>query len=289
MIFDRSRLTIRSAADRKSRVRFLERPGTTNVATIDSDEFRRVVAWLRERSGPKIWFLGGHVIKANLSIYLGNLMQMGLIDHIALNGAGLVHDWELNRIGHTSENVEEAIKDGSFGLWSEIGELNDLIVRAAKDGLGIGAAACAAVTDGVLGAASALGIPVTVHVAIGQDVFFEHPNCNGSAWGAAGYHDFLAFADAVENLQGGILLSFGSAVAAPEIFLKSLAMARNVRAGKPDDLAIAVFDCVKPPSDPDDCYFNRPAKTLLGRITNNAAFVHARHEDSIPAIWKEFA
>jgi hypothetical protein len=294
MLFDRSRLTICSAADRPSRVHAKDAlQGLVGVPTFASDSFARVAQWLRTRKGPKVWFLGGHVIKANVQWYLQELLKHGFIDHLAMNGAALVHDWELAKLGHTSEHVPTAIFDGSFGLWSEIGQINDVIHQewlvGQRNGIGWGIGH--AERNGVIGCAYDLSmntghrIATTVHVGIGQDVFFEHPNCDGAAWGEQGYIDFLKFAHTVERLEGGTFLCFGSAVCAPEIFLKALAMARNAN-GKPHDIAVAVFDCVPLPTDPEVLYFHRGAKNLLSRVASQSQFVLGKHEETIPNLWK---
>lgn len=286
--FDRSRLTVRPATGRKSSVRLADAPkGPGGVpAWAEPEGFAAAVRWLRERPGPRLWFLGGHVFKANVGWYLRGLLRGGWVGHLAVTGAGLVHDWELSHLGHTGEDVPAAIRDGSFGMWEEIGRLNEAVSRGWL-GLRRGAAASAAAYScGVLAAAAAAGVPATAHVAVGQDVFFQHPNCDGAAWGGASYADFLTLAAAVAGMQGGTYLSFGSAVASPEVFLKALAMARNAGGGRPDDIAVAVFDRVRPPADLGDRYFHRPAKTLLGRVAAQSVFVHGRHEETIPNLWK---
>ena len=296
MIFDRKHLTVRSIADRCSLVFGRDaKSGMQGVpACVAMAKLQAVAECLRNRTGPAIWFIGGHVFKANVGWYLSDLIQCGYVDHIATTGAGLVHQWELSTEGQTSEHVPTAIRDGSFGLWKETGRINELISEAASRGESIGTRArdfyatySSRHSQGPFRAAMDKGIPVTIHVSIGQDVFCEHPNCDGAALGKAGYQDFLEFTQTVSRLQGGVYLSFGSAVASPEIFLKSLAMARNANAGKPNIFSVFVFDCCPLPADPKDAYFNRPCKTLLGRATvgDNVGFVQAKHEESIPNLW----
>ena len=211
------------------------------------------------------------------------LLERGALSHIAMNGAGAIHDYELARIGATTESVARYIRSGEFGLWRETGELNDWIREAADLGLGLGEnvgrrinASDYAYKDlSVFAAAYRLSIPVTVHVGIGYDILHEHPNCDGAAVGEASYRDFLIFAHAVENLEGGVMLSFGSAIMAPEVYLKALAMARNVacREGREiRDFSTAVFDLVPIQGDihrelakTDPGYYFRPHKTILVR------------------------
>jgi hypothetical protein len=199
----------------------------------------------------------------------------------------------LAHLGHTSEDVSTAIVDGSFGMWKEIGSLNQCLIKSEET----------SATERTLGDRfrmwlsefpnSILGecfLPpnpeVTIHHAVGQDVFCQHSNYDATQWGQATYNDFLSLASFIEHMQGGTFLCFGSAVAAPEIFLKALSMARNVNDGKPDDLAVAVFDCVPIPRAAEAAYFNRPAKTLLGRVAKESIFVRGRHEATIPNLWK---
>jgi len=141
-------------------------------------------------------------------------MERGLIDHIALNGAGPIHDWEFALIGASTESVARYIQTGEFGLWAETGRMNDVIRDAAGAGLGLGEAIGRAILDGpfphkdvsILAAATRLGLPATVHVGVGYDILHEHPNCDGAALGATSYRDFLVFTQTVTRLEGGVLL-----------------------------------------------------------------------------------
>src|SRR5437764_300984 len=183
----------------------------------------------------RILMMGAHVLRAGVSRYLIDLMERGFIDHIAMNGAGPIHDWELALIGATTEGVARYVRSGEFGLWCETGQMNDAIAAAPSD-VGLGEALGRAILNGpfrhkdisILAAGVRLGIPVTVHVGIGYDIIHEHPNCDGVTLGRCSYHDFLIFAQSVTRLDGGVLLNFGSAVMGPEVYLKALAMARNV-------------------------------------------------------------
>src|SRR5581483_1753369 len=170
-----------------------------------------------------------------------------------------------------------------FGLWRETGELNDWALQAAACEFGLGENAGRRIAESnyhwkdlsVLAAAWRCSVPVTVHVGIGYDILHEHPNCDGAAFGAASYRDFLIFTRTVERLEGGVMLSFGSAIMAPEIFLKALAMARNVAAQEGREIrrfTTAVFDLVPIHGDfhierskSDPAYYFRPFKTILVR------------------------
>ena len=190
----------------------------------------------RDQGAARILMMGAHVLRAGVSRYLIDLMERGLVTHIAMNGAGPIHDWEFALIGATTESVARYIQTGEFGLWHETGRMNDAIREGAQAGLGLGEALGRAILDGpfphkdvsVLAAGVRLGVPVTVHVGIGYDIIHEHPNCDGAALGQTSYHDFLIFTETVTKLEGGVLLNFGSAVMGPEVYLKALSMARNV-------------------------------------------------------------
>src|SRR5207245_5295502 len=170
--------------------------------------------------------LGPHVVRAGVARHLIDLMERGLVNHLALNGAGPIHDWELASIGATTESVARYIQTGEFGLWQETGLMNDAINQGARNGMGMGEALGRAILDGpfphkevsVLAAAVRLGLPITVHVGIGYDIIHEHPNCDGAALGATSYRDFLIFAQSVRQLESGVLVNFGSAVMGTEVY-----------------------------------------------------------------------
>src|SRR6185503_13052541 len=211
-------------------------PPLDERAMNDITEIGRRMAAARERGAAILLLMGAHVIRAGVARQLIDLMERGLISHIGMNGAGVIHDYELARIGATTESVARYIRTGEFGLWRETGELNEWVIEAAALGLGLGENAGRRIETSdyphkdlsILAAAYRQAVPVTVHVGIGYDILHEHPNCDGAAFGACSYRDFLIFARTVERLESGTLLSFGSAIMAPEVYLKALAMARNV-------------------------------------------------------------
>ncbi|GAG03910.1 unnamed protein product, partial [marine sediment metagenome] len=194
------------------------------------------VAGAHQAGAQVIMMMGAHVIKRGLSRFVVDLIERGIITHVGMNGAGPIHDFELALIGATTESVARYIREGQFGLWEETGRVNEAIKQGARDGLGMGEAVGRMIEEGqfprrkvsILAAGYRLRVPVTVHVGIGYDIIHEHPNCDGAALGETSYRDFLALAHSVANLQGGVLLNFGTAVMGPEVFLKALAMARNV-------------------------------------------------------------
>jgi hypothetical protein len=206
-----------------------------------ADTLRRVVGdILRARSAgrPIIWGLGAHVLKVGLSPVLVDLMERGLITAVALNGAGIVHDFELAVAGHTSEDVAAGLGSGEFGMARETGEeINRAIVEGDAAGLGLGAALGAYLERrapphagiSVLAAAHRLGLPATVHVAVGTDIVHMHPACDPSAVGRTTHLDFRILAGVVSRLGGGgVYLNVGSAVLLPEVFLKAVTLARNL-------------------------------------------------------------
>jgi hypothetical protein len=260
----------------------------------------------RARGAARILMMGAHVLRAGVNRFLIDWIERGVITHIAFNGAGAIHDYELARIGATTESVARYIRSGEFGLWTETGELNNVIVEAAAEGLGLGenvgrhieTSAYPYKDLSVFAAAYRAGVPATVHAGIGYDILHEHPNCDGAAVGAASYRDFLIFAKSVESLEGGVMLSFGSAIMAPEVYLKALAMARNVAHQQErvvKNFTTAVFDMVPiggdihrelPKSDPG--YYFRPHKTILVRTVADGGesfYFCGDHRATLPALW----
>jgi hypothetical protein len=249
--------------------------------------------------------MGAHLLRAGVNRHIADLVRRGYLSHIAMNGAGAIHDYEVARIGATTESVARYIRSGEFGLWRETGDLNSWIAEAAQLGLGLGenVGRRIAASDfphrelSVLAAAYEASVPVTVHAGIGYDILHEHPNCDGASLGEASYRDFLIFARTVENLEGGVVLSFGSAIMAPEVLLKALAMARNVAHQEGRELrrfATAVFDLVPIRGDihheldkSDPGYYFRPHKTLLVRTVADGGesfYFCGDHRATFPAL-----
>jgi hypothetical protein len=210
----------------------------------------------RARRRPVIWGLGAHVVKAGLSPIVIDLMERGLVTAIALNGAGVVHDFEVAVTGRTSEDVEAGLGTGAFGMARETGEeVNRAIVEGDRDGLGLGAAVGRHLSTrrpraryrdaSLLAAAWRLRLPATVHVAIGTDVVHVHPACDPGAVGRASHLDFRILAGEVARLGGGgVYLNVGSAVVLPEVFLKAVTLARNL-GHRVSDFATANLDFIQ--------------------------------------------
>jgi hypothetical protein len=311
--FDRSRLLIKPLAERIHDLKLdrwlgLDDP-TPEFTHPQLDAVARRMRTARGAGAARILMMGAHVIRAGVNRHIIDLMERGAIDHLALNGAGAIHDYELARIGATTESVARYIRSGEFGLWRETGELNDWIREAAELGLGLGENAGRRIAESdyphrelsVLAAAYRLSIPVTVHVGVGYDILHEHPNCDGAALGEASYHDFLIYTRTVERLEGGVMLSFGSAIMAPEVYLKALSMSRNVahQQGRViRSFATAVFDLVPIHGDihavldkSDPGYYFRPHKTILVRTVADGGesyYFCGDHRATLPALRRAY-
>ncbi len=181
--------------------------------------------------------MGAHPIKVGLSPLIVDFMERGIVSAVAMNGAGIIHDFEIAFMGETSEDVAASLKDGSFGMAEETGAfLNRAITRGYDRGQGIGAATGEAILKArlphhrlsILAAGARLGIPVTVHVGIGTDIIHMHPKVDGKALGEGSLKDFRTMTSVVATLGNGVFLNLGSAVILPEVFLKALSLARNL-------------------------------------------------------------
>jgi hypothetical protein len=181
--------------------------------------------------------MGAHPIKVGLSPLIIDFMERGIVSAVAMNGAGIIHDFELAFMGETSEDVASSLKDGSFGMAEETGAfLNRAITKGYDQRQGIGAAVGEAILKArlphhrlsILAAGARLGIPVTVHVGIGTDIIHMHPEVDGKALGEGSLLDFRTLTSVVATLGDGVFLNLGSAVILPEVFLKALSLARNL-------------------------------------------------------------
>ncbi len=307
--FDRSRLLLKPLDNRVHDMTLeyllpLEGPPPAFAHPQLMEVARRIRA-AKERGAARILMMGAHVIKKGVSRYIIDLLERDFLTHLAMNGAGAIHDYELARVGGTTESVARYIRSGEFGLWRETGELNEVICEAAALSLGLGENVGRRIETSdfphkdvsIFASAYRVSIPATVHVGIGYDIIHEHPNCDGGALGAASYRDFLIFAKSVEDLEGGIMLDFGSAIMSPEVYLKALAMARNVahQQGRAiRHFATAVFDLVPiqgdvhhelPKTDPG--YYFRPHKTILVRTVADGGesfYFCGDHRATVPAL-----
>ena len=223
----------------------------------------------RAKKRPLIWGMGAHVLKVGLAPIVIDLMERGFITAIALNGAGIVHDFETAIAGQTSEEVDAVLGSGQFGMAKETGEeINDAMSRGVADGLGLGASVGRYLAErrrtkfrgrSILAAAWRLGVPATVHVAIGTDIVHMHPACDAGAVGRGSHLDFRILAGEVARLGGGgVYLNVGSAVLLPEVFLKAVTLARNL-GHRVKDFTTANFDFIQS-YRPNTNVVHRPTK-----------------------------
>ncbi|HTM56811.1 MAG TPA: hypothetical protein VL123_00185 [Candidatus Udaeobacter sp.] len=264
---DLSRLAVGSVDDRTTRVRIEEfaRPldpaaARTVIASLPDQLAARAlreviarVAAARNGRRPVFALLGAHVVKVGVSPCLIALMERGVITHLAMNGAAAIHDVEIARDGRTSEDVEAGLHAGRFGMVDETGDFMNAAMReGAERDEGLGEAWGRALIESgaphagssLLATASRLGLPATVHVAIGTDTIHHHPNCDGAALGETTLRDFRILAAALSEAHGSVALNFGSAVIMPEVFLKALSVARNLGADL-GDLTTVNFDQIQ--------------------------------------------
>jgi hypothetical protein len=209
-------------------------------------DFLRVIdaiASARKNERAVVVMLGGHVVKTGLAPLLIDLMNRGVITHLAMNGSAAIHDYEIARFGATSEDVARGLVDGTFGMAEETGRgMNEAFTIGMKSGWGMGEALSRALEQlplvnpelSVMLSAHRLGIPFTVHAALGAEISHQHPATNGAAIGDTSHRDFRRLAASLPALHdGGVVLNLGSAVIMPEVFLKALTIARNLHDGKP--------------------------------------------------------
>lgn len=279
-----------SIKERKNKVKLndLIKPENSEVL-LDSKEFNELVEEIVKAYKNKkqiIFMMGAHVVKVGMSLLIIDLMKKGVISHIAMNGAGPIHDFELALIGETSEYVEQTIENGTFGMIEETGRiLNEAIKEGAKNNFGMGYAIGKKINDlnlpnkeySILYNAHKLSIPVTVHSAIGTDIIHQHPSCDGTAVGKTTYEDFKIFTESVSKLEEGVILNIGSAVILPEVFLKALTIARNLSC-KVEKITAANLDMM-------DHY--RPRENVVKRPTSlggEGFIIIGRHEVTVPSL-----
>ena len=310
--FDRRQLQLKPLAERIHDMSLADvLPLDADIPPFESPDLSVVaerVAAAQRHGRPVILMMGAHVIKVGLARFVIDMMERGIITHVAMNGAGPIHDFELALIGASTESVARYIQQGQFGLWDETGRINEAIQRAAHEGIGLGEAVGRMIEKeafphrevSVLAAGYRKGVPVTVHVGIGYDIIHEHPNCDGAALGAASYRDFLIFAHNINNLEGGVLLNFGTSVMGPEVYLKALAMARNVANQEGREIrhfTTAVFDLIELGPDvhreaakSDARYYFRPYKTILVRTVADGGesfYIQGDHRVTFPHLCRK--
>ena len=243
-----------------------------------------------------LWGIGGHVVKTGLGPVLADLMRRGFVSGVAMNGAALIHDFEIALAGHTSEDVETGLADGKFGMATETGLfLNQVASTAAYAGIGYGEAAGRFLVHrqlekhhsaaSILWNAYKLHIPVTVHLAIGTDIPHVHPAADGSVLGSATHHDFRLFCGLVKEMHpGGVYLNWGSAVLLPEVFLKAVSVVRNL--GTPlRPITTANFDFIQH-YRPVQNVVKRPTAPVVGanRAISKGFAMTGHHEILLPLV-----
>ena len=308
--FDRSKLHLKPLAERKNdldlNVMIYPETSYERVEDPNLDFLAEKIRAAHQNGNPVVLMLGAHVLRRGNSPLLIDLMRKGFVNHIALNGAGAIHDFEFALIGETTESVARYISDGQFGLWTDTGRINDAMRVASQESIGMGEALGRTIAKGdfphkeisLLAQAYECQVPVTVHAAIGQDIIHEHPNLDGAALGASSYNDFLVFTETIRHLEGGVLLNIGTAVMGPEVYLKALSMARNValQEGKTiTHFTTGVFDLQDLGEDYHNeaprgtaAYYYRPYKTILVRTVQDggkSVYVRGDHKITVPNLY----
>jgi deoxyhypusine synthase len=305
MSIDLSKIRRYSIAKRKSKVNLknFARPGKKGISfrkfydllpdILVAKNFRYVVDKIvlaRKRKKPVIFMCGAHVIKCGLNPLLIDLIKKRIISCIALNGAGIIHDFEIALCGNTSENVDNGLVNGSFGMSKDTADfLNATIREGNREGLGIGEAVGKYIAleklkfknYSLLYACYRYTLPATVHVAVGTDVIHQHPSADGASIGEASLRDFRKLTEVVSNLgNGGVVVNLGSAVVLPEVFLKALNLARNL--GK----SVCNFTAV----NFDMFYHYRPHQNVVLRPLKGERakgyYILGHHEIMIPLLYQ---
>ena len=293
----------------------------TNLVTIDNlmtpsvtpheeffeegfDELIERIKEARKNGRPVIWSMGAHVIKNRLSRYIIELIKKGIITHVASNGAGSIHDFELAYLGGTSEDVPTAIEDGSFGMWEQTGAwMNEALKFGAEQNLGYGESLGKYIYDNpekfpyredcILYQCYVNNIPCSYHIALGTDIIHQHPTCDMAIIGKCSGIDFKKMCASVAQLDGGVFLNFGSAVIGAEVFLKALSIARNL--GYPtfkittanfDLINLGNYRCKIGYEDPN--YYYRPRKNIVNRPTSQGGkgwHFNGDHQITIPTLY----
>ncbi len=300
--FDLSGIRTYPLKSRKSKARAEQfarpyRPGSGMAGFLESlpamlaaGDFRAVVAAIvgaRSSGHGVVWGLGAHVVKTGLSPLVVDLMERGFVSALATNGAGIIHDFEIALAGATSEDVEQALGAGQFGMADETGRLlNGAINEGVASGLGIGQAVGRYLCErhpqyeraSIAAAAWRLGIPLTVHVALGTDIIHMHPDADGRSLGEGSLRDFRYFVSNVARLEHGVYLNCGSAVVLPEVFLKAVSLARNRGAGL-EGMTTVTLDFAR---------LYRPQVNVVSRPTSGTSgkgyYLVGHHELMIPLL-----
>lgn len=273
----------------------------------DNDELKLLADKIKEartNNRPVIFFYGAHVIKSGLSLILIELMKRGWVTHLASNGAGSIHDFELAFLGGTSEDVPTAIEDGSFGMWKQTGAwMNEAINQGYPKNQGYGESLANYIENNpnrfpnasqcVFYNAYQLGIPATYHITIGTDIIHQHPEANFANLGGASGIDFAVFCHSIAQLEGGVHMNVGSSVTGPEEFLKALSIGRN-QGYTIEKITTANFDILELGDyrgsigkDVYDYYY-RPRKNVINRpvsLGGLGLYINGFHDQTIPTLY----
>ncbi|NLC43878.1 MAG: hypothetical protein GX783_06295 [Clostridiales bacterium] len=268
------------------------------------DELADRIVEARLKGRPVVFFMGAHVVKCGLARYIIEMLEKDIFTHIASNGAGSIHDFELAYLGGTSEHVPTAIEDGSFGMWEETGAwMNEAINQGFEKGYGYGESLARYMDenlsrfphaqDSIIYRAYKRGIPATYHITIGTDIIHQHPLANFAALGGSSGIDFSLLCGSVSELEGGVFLNVGSAVTGAEVFLKALSIGRN-QGYKIEKLTTANFDIIplgdyrSKVSDNHFHYYYRPRKNVINRPTSlggKGFYIEGNHLVTIPNLY----
>ncbi len=299
--FDRRKLRKKSIGTRRNKVdsgllvrTFREPPDVPDfvrglpgvLAVNDMRKLAGAILDAMEKGGSRILMYGGHVIKCGLGPLLADWLERGVFDSLATNGAGTIHDMEMALFGGTSENVEEGIADGSFGMWSETGEVYAAALdRASSEGIGLGEALGMEIirrggdtASSPLAKAVSLGRPVTVHPALGGDIVHPYPELDWKKLAEAAERDFDTLGERIAGLSSGVVLNAGSAVVMPEVFLKLLTSAVNL-GNEVSGFTSASFDMIRQ-YRPLNNVVHRPARALGG----DTVVITGHHELMLPLL-----
>lgn len=318
--FDVSRIRKYSVFSRKSKFNLSSMMTEDDVKNTDLSKYevnlieklRKISSEMLKRKKEKrkvILITGAHVVKNGLGTFYIWLMKNGLVDHIASNGAMPIHDLEIAMVGMTSEDVPDALRKGKFGFAMETADLLNLsAIKGNEEKIGYGEAIGKLLNGeytkmefpyrefSVVWNAYRLGIPYTVHVALGNDIIHMHPSFDGEAVGGCSGRDFYVFAKTVEELEKGVVLLIGSVVIGVETFLKAVSMSANV--GKPPmkiltadfDMRDVKIEDVERNDPTKPSYYFRDIKSVVVRIPRSfdgvGYYVKGNYMDTIPAFWK---
>jgi hypothetical protein len=254
-------------------------------------DFRAVVSAIVNAARSRravVAMLGGHIVKTGVAPLIIDLMERQVITHIAMNGSGAIHDYEIARFGATSEDVARGLTDGTFGMAEETGRgMNEAFIEGMRNGWGMGEAVARALEKlplahpemSLLLASRRLEIPCTVHAALGAEIIHQHPAADGAAIGETSHRDFRRLAASLPALdEGGVVLNLGSAVIMPEVFLKALTIARNLDPPKPRNFTTCDMDMLR---------HYRPRVNVVIRPTNSGGTgyeITGHHEIMVPLL-----